>query len=102
VALKPWNTRASKPSEAGTVTAQAEMRKHYVQTQIPCRSAYIESGRESGQEGMSNPHTQPPSTQSRATMPSLQYQDSVKAKETELSEAEVRGQTYSPTESIKP
>jgi len=35
-------------------------------------------------------------------MPSLQYQDSIKAEETESSEAEVRGKTYSPMESIKP
>ena len=77
------------------------MRKCYTQTQIPHRSAYIESSRESGQEGASNPHTQPPSTQLRATMLSLQYQESIKAEETELSEAEVKRKTYSPTKSIK-
>jgi len=102
MALKPQSTWTSEPSEAGTITAWAEMRKCYTQTQIPCRSTYIESGRESGQEGTPNPHTQTPSTQSRATMPSIQYQDSIKAEETELSEAEVRRKTYSPTESVKP
>jgi len=57
---------------------------------------------ESGQKGVSNPHPQTPSIQSRATMPSIQYQYSIKAEETELSEAEVGGKTYSPKkESIK-
>jgi len=34
--------------------------------------------------------------------PSIQYKDSIKAKETELSEAEAGGNIYSPKESIKP